>query len=95
MNRIEVIKKHLNSATKELDKIKVTNQEGESRFLGDIIKSARIKKNLSQTELADIIGTSTPQISHYENGKQTPTFTRLVLINKVLELNLSINDIKI
>lgn len=44
------------------------------------IKIARIKKGLTQQELADKIGGSVNDISRYETGRMKPSLDKLVLI---------------
>ena len=41
--------------------------------IGNILKSLRIKENLTQDELAVKVGFSRSTISMYENGNRTPT----------------------
>lgn len=51
---------------------------------------ARIKKNLSQKELARRIGTKQPVISRLENMESYPTFSLLERISKALDTKLFI-----
>ena len=44
----------------------------DSRF-GDLIRSKRREMNLTQVEVADRIGISTPYIGHLESGKRHPS----------------------
>lgn len=58
---------------------------------GQRIREARKKANLTQTELADIIGVKAAEISQYESGKRTPRWPKL---NKLLDtLNISADEI--
>ena len=50
----------------------------------DKMKKARLEKNLSQTELAKIIGVSRQTINMIENGDYNPTIALCRKICKVL-----------
>ena len=39
-------------------------------MLNEILKSARKQKNLTQTELANIVGVKPAEVSQYESGKR-------------------------
>lgn len=54
-------------------------------FFGSIIKSTRIKKGLSQQDLATLSGTSKTYISRIENNLIEPELSTL---NKIVELGL-------
>jgi transcriptional regulator with XRE-family HTH domain len=56
--------------------------------IGEIIKEARINKNLSQEELAQIIFVTKQSISKYENNKSIPGKEILKSIEDVLDINL-------
>ncbi len=66
------------------------NQE-RLRTLGLNIKFARMKKNLSQEELAELIDTSRTTISMIETARQNPTVLKVIDISKVL--NIDINEL--
>lgn len=51
---------------------------------GTLIKEARIKKNLSQKQLAQSIGMKQPDISKIEEGKKNVTLYTLMRLCKVL-----------
>lgn len=53
--------------------------------IGNIIKQARIKKNLSQYQLADMLGTTQPMLAAYENNKRTPKLETLMRIAAALD----------
>lgn len=57
--------------------------------LSEIIKEARIKKNMSQEELAHSLGVSRQAISKWENGIAEPHGVNRELLNQLLELNLT------
>lgn len=44
--------------------------------MGQRIKEARLKKKISQTELAKIIGVAAAEISQYESGKRKPRWDK-------------------
>ena len=48
------------------------------------MKEARLDKNLSQTELAKIIGVSRQTINMIENGDYNPTIALCIKISKTL-----------
>ena len=52
--------------------------------MNDKMKKARLEKNLSQTELAKIIGVSRQTINMIENGDYNPTIALCRKICKVL-----------
>jgi len=47
-------------------------------FNGDRLKQLRIEKNLSQQNLADLIGASKSLISCYESGKRNPSLENII-----------------
>lgn len=54
--------------------------------IGLRIKELREKKNLSQEELAGIIGVTKQMISHYESGKNVPRSGNIKKIAKVFNI---------
>lgn len=52
--------------------------------VGYRIKLVRLRKNMTQTELAESIGISKAHISNIENGKTVVTMENLFLIKKAL-----------
>jgi len=52
--------------------------------LGRHIQKIRKSKDITQEELAEKIGTSTPWIGHIETGRETPNIKLLHKIAKVL-----------
>lgn len=61
------------------------------KILGLNIKFARIKKGLSQEELAELVNTSRTTISFIETARQNPTILKIIDIAKVL--NIDINEL--
>ncbi len=53
--------------------------------VGYRIKLVRLRKNMTQTELAEAIGISKAHISNIENGKTIVTMENLFLIKKALD----------
>ena len=53
----------------------------------DAILQLRAKLNLSQQEMANLLGVSFPSISRWENGHNEPTKLAKVRIIKLLEEN--------
>ena len=59
--------------------------------MNERLKEARIKKNLSQTDLAKNIGVSRQTINMIENGGYNPTIELCIRICK--ELDVTLNDL--
>ena len=57
-------------------------------LIGNRIRWARDKKNLSQEKLAEIVGLSTTTISHIENGECNPSFYTIAVIAEALGVSL-------
>lgn len=55
------------------------------------IAAIRKKKNLSQKELAEMVGISNWWLNHIENGKRNPSLSLILEIAK--KLNVTPNDI--
>lgn len=56
-------------------------------FFGERLKQARIRKGLSQQQLADMIGVSKVSISEYENGNRIPLLENFIQLIDILELS--------
>lgn len=54
---------------------------------GDIIREIRIKKNISQVQLAEMTGTTQAAITGIENNKRIPKLSTLTRIADALEVN--------
>lgn len=54
--------------------------------LGEIIKNARKKKNLTQKELAQLIGAKSNSISNWENNQNRPNGSTLLLLSRALDI---------
>lgn len=57
-------------------------------FIGKIIKNARKKAGLNQSELAEMIDMCDKNIGNIENGKQFPQVNNFLHLIEVLELSL-------
>lgn len=55
--------------------------------IGERVRQARLARGLSQADLADMVGTSTPYISNIETGKHTMKISVLVKISEALEVS--------
>ena len=53
------------------------------------IKNARTKKNMTQLELADIVGVSYQAVSNWERGNSMPDIGKITDIAKALDLDMS------
>lgn len=57
----------------------------DKKKLGKKIKLARVEKDLSQVQLAELIKTKQKSISSYETGMAAPSIETLLKIAKTLE----------
>lgn len=55
-------------------------------IIGKRIKDARIKKNMSQEQLGNLLGVSKVSICGYEKGTRTPTMENFIDLIRILEL---------
>lgn len=58
---------------------------------GDIIRTARIKRNLTPAELAKKLNMSSDMLLKYENGHRIPRSERLNKIFEILGVDVDIN----
>ena len=58
-----------------------------ARF-GEKLKKYRLKKHLSQMELAEKIDLQTSSVSHLENGTHSPSLETLLRLSLVLEVGI-------
>ena len=58
----------------------------EKKELGEIIKTARSRKGLSQQKLADFLYVSRDKISSWENGRSEPVYSEILKLSEVLEV---------
>lgn len=58
------------------------------KAIGKRIRENRLKKKLSQADLAEIIGVSTPHISNVERGKTKVSLPKLIAIANALDISL-------
>lgn len=56
--------------------------------VGEKIKTARIKKGLSQRKMAELLSVSQPAYLEWEHGDSVPNWARMKSIAKVLEISL-------
>ena len=61
------------------------------KILGLNIKFARMKQNISQEELAEMVNTSRNTISMIETARQNPTILKVIDIAR--QLNTDINEL--
>lgn len=57
-------------------------------MLGQNIKQLRLEKNITQKELASLIGVSQRLISNYENDSAIPTVENLIKIADIFKVSL-------
>lgn len=60
----------------------------ETKSIGDIIKSSRNAKNLSQQDLADILNVTRQAVSNWENNLSYPDQSLIVKLCKTLDINI-------
>lgn len=56
----------------------------DAKKLGENLKKLRIKKDISQIELARILGVDRSFVSNIENGKNNPTLSTITSLVKAL-----------
>ncbi len=61
----------------------------DAKKLGENLKKLRIKKDISQIELARILGVDRSFVSNVENGKNNPTLSTLRKIARALGVSTS------
>jgi transcriptional regulator with XRE-family HTH domain len=59
----------------------------ESKKLGHNLKMIRTSKNITQSELADLIGVDKSFVSNIENGKTNPTLSTISSLAKALGIS--------
>ena len=59
----------------------------EAKKLGENLKKLRIKKDISQIELARILGVDRSFVSNIENGKNNPTLSTITSLAKALDVS--------
>lgn len=55
--------------------------------LGAAIKAFRKKANLTQDQLAEMLGTTKAAVSRYESGKRTPRYDQIIQIADALQIS--------
>ena len=63
----------------------------EAKVLGNAIKDARIKNNLSQEELAELVGITPTHLKHIESEHRKPSIE--VLFNRTKILHISLDNL--
>lgn len=66
-------------------------QELQLELLGDLIKKARIERNLTQAELGKLIGVQRAQISKLENNTTNVTIDTILRVFSALKAKVSFN----
>jgi len=59
----------------------------DARKLGENLKKIRIKKNITQTGLAETLGVDKSFVSNIENGKTNPTLSTITNLAKALSVS--------
>ena len=62
-------------------------------LIGEIIKARREELNLSQRQLAEMLGTNTPNVANYELGNRGMSVQTLLKYCKVLKIKLKLNGV--
>jgi transcriptional regulator with XRE-family HTH domain len=71
--------------------IKLLFKRGAKMALKDVIKDARLKKNLKQEDAANLVGVTVQTYSKWENGKTEPKASQVAKLSKIL--GVSTNEI--
>ena len=58
--------------------------EDDAKKLGNNLKKIRTKKNITQIEVANILGVNRSFVSNIENGKNNPTLLTITNLAKAL-----------
>lgn len=58
----------------------------DAKKLGENLKKIRTRKNVSQVEIANILGVDRSFISNIENGKNNPTLSTITNLAKALKV---------
>ena len=61
---------------------------------GNRLKTLRIKKKLTQQQLADLLGLTKSVISAYENGLRYPAYDVLIKIARIFKVSTDFRDKK-
>ena len=70
-------------------------EEIQAYFVGEAIKSARLKQNLTQEELGERIGVKRSQICKLENGKSSITLSTISRVFRALGIATATLDLGI
>ena len=62
------------------------SMKDESKKLGENLKRIRIKKDITQIEIARRLGVDRSFVSNIENGKNNPTLSTITSLAKVLDV---------
>ena len=65
-------------------------QKERLKTLGINIKAERVRKELSQEELAELVHTSRNTISFIETAKQNPSILKIIDIAKALKIDINV-----
>ena len=57
--------------------------------IGKFIVKCRKEKNLTQEQLAEVLGTSSKSVSRWENGKTMPDYTVIEDLTKIFDISVN------
>lgn len=84
------------SGTPERDAMEARlKEEIQAYFVGEAIKSARLKQNLTQEELGERVGVKRSQICKLENGKSSITLSTMSRVFRALGIATATLDLGI
>lgn len=84
------------SGTPERDAMEAQlKEEIQAYFVGEAIKSARLKQNLTQEELGERVGVKRSQICKLENGKSSITLSTMSRVFRALGIATATLDLGI
>ncbi len=71
-------------------KATINNESSLSEYIGGTIKESRKSRKLTQTELANMLGTQQPSIARLESGKYLPSLGFLTRVSNLLGIEVGI-----
>ena len=73
----------------KIDYIMSYTHSAGGEILKDVIREARCKLGLNQTELAALLGVTQSAVSHWEHGETMPTPRQIPRLAEVLKIKVS------
>ncbi len=67
----------------------LSNCDNQSTSIASTFRSMRTGRGLTQAEMADFLGISTPAYSHYERGDRIPDLVNIMKVSNLFCINIS------